>query len=117
MKIEKCACCGREFPSPGALYFYNEENFIIICPNCYGYKGTCATCQNQQICDFETNVECQEPKTIVETFRQGNTIIQQQIMNPARIDKLCKSCVCAGEETGCGKYHGFCVNYKMIGEI
>ena len=110
-----CCICGNIEPKP-VLAQHNDE-WKTYCRKCSLAIGLCATCSFQRFCDFQTNPS-PIPPTIRKTIRQGNTIIQQDVINPERIAETCKkNCKCFSEEFGCMKQnYNFCDSWKEIGE-
>ena len=74
---------------------YDDEK--VICPNCHHSRSVCGSCIHSTTCLFETDPDPM-PKVVVQQMRNGNTVIQQQVRNPAREEKFCKNCKCYNEE-------------------
>ena len=66
----------------------------LLCNDCASNIGTCITCELTQICTFRTDNTIKEPPVIPQTIRQGNTVMQTQIKNPARVKLTCEKCSC-----------------------
>ena len=105
--LEFCAICGN--PIVGGVYDVDSDNYLHL--ECARKLGTCATCVKSQICEFDTNPD-PTPKAIMQTMRQGNMTIQQQVRNPDRIEKFCKDCACFCAENGCLKQNGCCAQWQ-----
>lgn len=104
-----CELCGKAYPS-ASLILVDES---LICEHCYSYRGTCATCAKNTDCLFESDPS-PLPKVTVQTTRQGNMTIQQQVINPERVAITCAkgcSCYCDGE---CARQLNFCTSYTAV---
>jgi hypothetical protein len=96
-----------------------DENGVWheMCPRCAN-APRCSTCIHSY-CAFQQDTNCQEPPMVMRQMRQGNMIVQQQVMNPKRVEATCRQgCPCFNEdglddgsfcrrqdECGCEKYH------------
>ena len=106
MENLQCSYCGS--PNPPVV---NQEGTEFYCVRCFNLFGTCAMCVHAEICPFETDPS-PLPKVVVVQEQRGNMRIQQQIMNPERVNETCrKSCPCFSEEFACLKQNGTCSNY------
>ena len=107
-----CELCGTHVIL-GTIFDGMEYPYHLLCNDCASKIGTCTTCTLAQICTFRTDNSVKEPPVIPQTIRQGNTIIQTQIKNPARIKLTCEKCPCymSGE---CLKEEGIgCENHQL----
>ena len=86
----------------------------VICPNCNKLLGTCRTCQNGNLCTFETDPS-PLPKIVQKQIRQGNMTAVTQVMNPERVAITCqKGCPCYSPDFSCSKQNrGACQQYHM----
>jgi hypothetical protein len=111
--MERCDKCGRELPSNQLILTEQDGKWFGICPPCQSVMGMCPTCDKKRVCSFE-DATINIPPTVVQEFRQGNTIIRQQVKNPDRIRETCqKGCDCFSEEFGClRQISQTCGNYK-----
>ena len=94
-------------------FIINAESDVLLCPNCTKNLQKCPTCSDAGFCEFETNPD-PTPKVVMQTIRQGNAIMQTQVLNPDRIKMFCQSCGCYHNELGCIKGTEFsCENWKF----
>lgn len=116
--ITKCALCGNIIMSQPIIDYDQDSNIHIICRNCLS-ATPCETCTRTNVCYFQTDHTCQEPPFIMREVRQGNMIMQTQVMNPKRVMATCAKCECFNEDgldtnTFCRKQEGCgCKNQKM----
>lgn len=116
--IQVCAVCGRPLIDKSFLNFdLSFENFVEICPDCSAKSGTCALCKATVGCDFQSN-PINIPPLVMQTVRQGNAVIQTQVVNPERVKATCENgCPCWDkEEKECWRQHPnqTCGNYESI---
>ena len=115
--ITKCALCGNIIMSQPIIDYDQDNNTHIICRNCLS-ATPCETCTRANVCYFQTDHTCQEPPFIMREVRQGNMIMQTQVMNPKRVMATCAKCECFNEDgldtnTFCRKQEGCgCKNQK-----
>lgn len=115
--ITKCALCGNIIMSQPIIDYDQDGNTHIICRNCLS-ATPCETCTRANVCYFQTDHTCQEPPFIMREVRQGNMIMQTQVMNPKRVMATCAKCECFNEDgldtnTFCRKQEGCgCKNQK-----
>lgn len=102
----QCNICGSVI-SPRAAIIVEEA---LICEKCYSLKNTCASCSLNQDCAFE-NDPSPLPKVVIQSFRQDNTIIQKQVLNPERVNLLCKNCSCFHDDGVCARPLNLCAKY------
>lgn len=100
--ITRCALCGNIIMFNAVIDIDEEGKEHIICRKCV-HEPPCNICKNAQTCPFETDFLCKEPKYITQEIRQGNMIMQTQVINVARIKATCPGCVCYNEP---GVEHG-----------
>lgn len=116
-ELHTCDICGKSMIEKSILE--RDENGIWheICPQC----ANAPLCRNciQSYCAFQQDINCKEPLMVMRQMRQGNMIVQQQVMNPKRVEATCRQgCPCFNEdglddgsfcrrqdECGCEKYH------------
>lgn len=92
-EIPVCQVCGQPFIPP-VNYIIEDEKTMIVCGSCLSGLGTCRTCANGNYCDFQQN-PIQIPPMVQQTRQQGNMVVSQTVMNPARIAETCeKNCPC-----------------------
>ena len=112
-EIHACEICGSIIPKGG---YFQEDNgeFHLMCGNC-ATGHPCKSCREIKNCRFETDQSCQEPPYVMIQQRQGNMVVQKQVLNPKRIQATCAAgCFCYNEEHGCMKEHGCdCNNHKF----
>ena len=83
-----------------------------VCDDCLNRLGTCAVCEYQNTCDFETNPSTL-PKIVQKVIRQGNAQMMTQVRNPEREKITCAAgCKCYDKTYGCSRQDGLCVNYE-----
>lgn len=115
--MTKCALCGNIIMSQPIIDYDRDGNTHIICRNCLS-ATPCETCTRANVCYFQTDHTCQEPPFIMREVRQGNMIMQTQVMNPKRVMATCAKCECFNEDgldtnTFCRKQEGCgCKNQK-----
>ena len=111
----KCSFCGSLMPGKGEIILMNDDDntVLIACGRCADSIGTCTTCAQAKICDFETN-PINIPKQIPRVIRQGNMQMQTVIRNPEREKETCmKGCPCWDEENCmCLREVGMCKNWR-----
>lgn len=109
-----CSKCGRQFHNKEAIIIDSGDE--IICEECNVLFHSCADCENRDNCNFET-VKDGIPKTVIKRMKHPVMgIVEQEIVNPERIEKHCKTCVCGGEHGVCVKsaqdFIPVCINWK-----
>lgn len=107
-----CERCGAHLNSP-EQYAYQDGH--LYCFKCINENGTCLTCGNRYLCEFESNPSPLPKFTIqrIQHPQNPNMIMQTQVINAGRIEITCKKgCKCWGDELGClSKDYGTCANY------
>jgi hypothetical protein len=110
-----CKMCGASTIKPDIVIEkgeYNKTICYMICQDCSSKSGTCATCNKQSVCTFQTDPS-PIPQVINKEFRKGNIITVTQVINPARVDITCKKgCVCFDPEIGCLKQFNNCKEWE-----
>lgn len=93
-----CPMCGQPIQQGGV--FLHEAPHLLLCDNCGLNFWTCLSCKfSEKKCEFLANPN-HLPPIITKTIRQGNMILQQQMMNPDLINETCKAgCRCWNAET------------------
>lgn len=108
----KCDICGRITDKQ----IYHVEERLLLCLNCSSQLHTCRGCAVRADCEKEKNPLGIQP-IIVQTIRQGNATIQQQIPNPELTKTYCVKCICHMEcsnEIVCMREAcGNCCNWKL----
>lgn len=114
-EVTHCSYCNAVIPDRHyALIHSNDGSWKPVCGKCLKLSGTCGSCVNSQVCDFETNPST-IPKAVQKTIQQGNMTTVTTIPNPTRIDITCRvNCQCFSEEFGCLKENGTCRKYKGV---
>ena len=112
-ELTLCDVCGHLILGESYL---QEDNgvFHILCVEC-ATGHPCKSCKELQYCRFQTDQDCQEPPFVMVQQRQGNMVVQQQIMNPKRVEATCADgCPCFNKEHGCMREYGCgCTNHLM----
>lgn len=115
-KLEICDMCGKGIVGM-VCWTHEEDKWYKTCGSCTNAAG-CATC-GHTYCAFQADRSCNEPQMVMREMRQGNMIMQTQIMNPKRVEMTCrKGCPCFNEDgldsgNFCKKQNGVeCSNYK-----
>ena len=110
-----CKICGASTIKPDLVVEkgeYGKTSCYTVCQDCSSKSGTCATCNRQSICSFQTDPS-PIPQVVNKEFRQGNMITVTQVPNPARIEITCKkNCTCFDAEIGCLKQFNNCKEWK-----
>ena len=111
-----CELCGKHLFKEAVNYTYGDkQSYHLICLNCYSLLFTCQTCQSANTCAFEQDQTVSEPPYVMAQMRQGNSIIQQQIKNPKRIELTCKvNCPCFINDECQRQNGGSCDKYRTI---
>jgi hypothetical protein len=106
-----CDFCGNAMlPNQATV----EPNGHISCPRCAQLNSACGSCSHATECLFETDPS-PLPKVVVQTVRNGNMTIQQQVRNPAREEITCKKCNCYNDTWHCMRsFQSRCVNFISI---
>lgn len=111
-ELNSCDICGNLIPKGGYLEEDSNGNFHLLCNDC-ATGNDCNICSNSY-CALQQDQTCPEPLYVMQQQRQGNMVIQNQVINPKRIELTCKKgCYCFHNETcfkmaGCG-----CSNLKI----
>ena len=116
-ELHTCGICGNPMIEKSILE--RDENGVWheMCTKCAN-APRCHNCAHSY-CAFQEDTHCPEPPMVMRQMRQGNMIVQQQVMNPKRVEATCrKGCPCFNEdslddgsfcrrqdECGCEKYH------------
>lgn len=104
-----CEVCGKWTLQP-VYDLLPDGNFHILCLSCAKQRHTCIFCKNNVECVFQTDPS-PLPKTIVKAIQQNNMFMQQQVLNPDRIEITCKKkCKCFNSEIGCSRQITTCSN-------
>ena len=118
-ELDTCDLCGRPIIGENELTItYDGDELHLICYRC-ATTHTCRTCKKGVFCAFNEDQTCQEPPFIMTTTRQGNMVVQSQVLNPKRIEATCaKGCPCFitlddGENVCCRQIDTNCLNYEI----
>lgn len=106
--------CAKPCPNDAMILVKSSEteDYTLVCPLYYQYKGTCAICANSLTCAFETDPS-PLPKAIIQETRQGNMTMQMQVRNPERIKITCaQGCKCYSADGFCERESNTCINCK-----
>ena len=95
-KVSTCESCGQLLTNNEFLIESNNI-FHTVCQNC-ATSNKCGLCANSNQCAFQTDRSCSEPPMIMEQRRQGNMIVQQQVINMKRVQITCTTCPCFRSE-------------------
>ena len=108
-----CGFCDSLMPGKGEIVIMEDGETILSCPKCAERIGTCATCAQAHICEFETS-NIQIPKQVPRVIRQGNMQMQTIVRNPEREKETCmKGCPCWDEENCiCLRETGMCKSWR-----
>lgn len=114
-ELGECAYCGQLFMRPGYLEQLEDGSFIEFCHSCQEKFGTCAMCSHLSKCQLaDERVRPDLPVMVIKTIQQGNMRMQTQIVNPARIDAICKAeCECWDGEGCARRDFGCCAKYNQ----
>jgi hypothetical protein len=117
-ELHLCDVCGNHI-SQNAIIDNTDDVCHVVCPQCGQGLDMCATCIQYKRCAFQQDTSCPEPPQIMKQMRQGNMVMQTQVLNPKRIEATCrKGCPCFDEDgldsgNFCKKQNGVgCCNYK-----
>jgi hypothetical protein len=112
-----CGVCGNPIIEKSIIEMDENGVWHEMCWQCAN-APRCSTCIHSY-CAFQQDTHCPEPPMVMRQTRQGNMIVQQQVMNPKRVEATCRQgCLCFNEdglddgsfccrqnECGCNKYH------------
>jgi hypothetical protein len=115
--IDQCAICGGMIIKEGT-YYIDDNVMHIVCPTCVN-GHPCTGCENFQTCRLMTDQSCPEPLYVMQTMQQGNMVVQQQVINPKRVQAICPQCKCynttdEGEQMCFQNENCSCHNKKII---
>ena len=116
-ELHTCGICGSPMLEKSILDVDKNGDWHEMCAKC-AHAPHCLTCIHSY-CAFQQDTNCQEPPMVMRQMRQGNMIVQQQVMNPKRVEATCRQgCPCFNEdglddgsfckrqdECGCEKYY------------
>ena len=110
---EKCGFCGGLMPGKPQVVVMENGDIVLSCAKCGDSIGTCATCAQAKMCNFETN-PIDIPKQVQRVVQQGNMRMQTVIRNPEREKETCmKGCPCWDEDTfTCLRQSGCCKSWR-----
>ncbi len=109
-ELQICGICGSPMLEKAIIEQDKNGDWHKMCPQCAN-ADQCQTCVHSY-CAFERDTNCQEPPMVMLQMRQGNMVVQQQVMNPKRVEATCrKGCPCFNEDglddgTFCGRKNG-----------
>lgn len=113
-----CKVCGRQVEQGGIIQ--NDPPYFFLCDSCGQQFYSCFSCEHGQHCGFQEDQST--PDVVMQTFQQGNMLVQQQVLNPDKIKIYCEEggCPCwhAASSTCCRmrqgelRAHG-CANYAL----
>ena len=98
--MNNCEICGQPIGRLAGTILEQDSKEVwhIYCARCAELLKTCQACSAP--CEFETNPDPM-PKVVMKTIKQGNMVMQAQVMNPDRVNKFCPNCFCYDEDNGC----------------
>ena len=108
-----CPICHKPITQGGV--FLHEAPHLLLCDSCGIRFWTCISCEHGETCAFRDNPQGLPP-VIMQTVRQGNMLIQQQVMNPELVNHTCKAgCKCWNTETEtcCKQTINACENHQL----
>ena len=88
-----CNFCGQPIPTQKLILTQFDEKWVQLCPNCYNFLNSCATCENSNDCGI-SNDTSGAPKMVMKQVQQGGMYMSTQVINPALQDKYCPTCRC-----------------------
>jgi hypothetical protein len=118
IELQICDMCGSAMLEKAILEMDKNGEWHQMCGKCASAPA-CQTCIHQY-CAFQQDTNCQEPPMVMRQIRQGNMVVQQQVMNPKRVEATCRQgCPCfnedgldtgtfcgrQGDSFGCSKYY------------
>lgn len=114
-QLGTCAYCGQMYLGPAILEQTEDGSFIELCPSCNEKFGTCVMCAGFTKCKLtDESYKPQLPVTVIKTIQQGNMRARTQIVNPDRIDAICKAeCKCWDGEGCARRDFGTCAKYNQ----
>lgn len=108
-----CEICGKHLLLNDCIIEVGiSAPYHTLCTSCSEAIGGCRACKYADICSFRTDSSIQEPPLIVQTIQQGNTRVQTQIKNPARIKLTCEKCDCYHGEECCKETINRCDKFQ-----
>ena len=114
-EILTCDVCGKQvIPISNLVIHTGDAGTALLCFDCA--TGACNVCIHAQECRFQTDQSCPEPPFVVQTVRQGPTVIQRQVPNIKRIKITCSDCPgnSPDSDTFCLKQQNIkCLNHKF----
>lgn len=91
--VYKCKKCGIPLLNPLILEIEGDEDYALVCQNCYRTLGSCHSCMHSETCGVMT--DSSEPPYVMMTKQQGPMMMQVQVKNPNLVEKHCTICKCA----------------------
>ena len=113
-QVLKCDICGQVLhPNNTILLKSDNDIWLLVHYTCYDqYIGKCASCNNAS-CALATDHTL--PQYVTQIVQQGNMRLQKQVLNPALVDKHCKTGCACWHNNRCEKTNSqSCENYKLI---
>lgn len=108
--LHTCSICGQPIIGQIVLEEDKNEKWHEMCMSCASAE-CCKTCIHQY-CAFRQDSNCPEPLAVMQQIRQGNMVVQQQVINPKRVEATCRQgCPCFNEDglddgSFCSREHG-----------
>lgn len=114
-QLGTCAYCGQLFLGPAILEQMEDGSFIELCHSCQQKFGTCVMCADFTKCKLtDERVRPDLPVQVIKTIQKGAMRMQTQIVNPDRIDAICKAeCKCWDGEGCARRDFGTCAKYNQ----
>lgn len=110
-----CEVCGQ--PLQIEIIDVTDDVPHYLCQNCAAQRHSCNFCTHGGECSFQTDPS-PLPKVITQTTQNGNMIIQQQVLNPERVEITCKKfCDCFSPDFGCLRQFNTCGNHAFTWKV
>lgn len=114
-QLGTCAYCGQLFFGPAILERLEDGSFIELCHSCQNKFGTCQMCADFKRCKLtDESYMPRIPVMVIKTIQQGHMAARVQVVNPDRIDAICKAeCKCWDGEGCARRDFGTCAKYNQ----
>ena len=108
-----CELCGQHLTASNCVIELGiSAPYHLLCHSCSEAMGGCRACKHENICTFRSDTSIREPQIVNQTIQQGNTRIQTQVKNPARIKLTCEKCKCYHGEECCKEEIARCGSFE-----
>ena len=109
--IPTCQVCGNPVPQGGT--FQQSPPYLFLCDQCASQFWTCFSCTHGEKCGFQENPDG-ILQVVMQTVRQGNMVLQQQVMNPELVARTCQAGCHCYIDGNCLKHTlGSCERYEL----